>query len=113
MKVGADKIQAGLGRYIDTEIVGKTDGISKWILGVGGGILSLKAGNLIENLGKNEAVKSLGIFDEENKIDLEMIYSLFKNEAKKSLAKINLPGLGSITLTETDVDDIYKYIREA
>ncbi|MBR4972774.1 MAG: hypothetical protein IKY59_07375 [Oscillospiraceae bacterium] len=104
-----NKIQNGIARYIDMEILPQVDGWQKWALGVA---ITLKLSEfpaLIENLKKTLP----SAFDEHGNPNIEMLYREFAKQADKGSITINVPLLNdSLTLNRSDVDKIYRYITE-
>lgn len=100
----------GVTKYIDSEIVPKFGGFAKIAVGIISAS-AVKRGDYIMNQIKTiPLIKMIGIIDDENKVDIDIIYQ----EAKKQLAKepisIMLPMLGTITFTHSDVDKLYTHI---
>ena len=107
-----NKFITGLTEYIDVEIVGKLVGYPKWIFGTLVGVALSRAINIFNTLKENEMIKMLGIIDKENNIDIEVLYTELKKQAHKEAITFDVPMLGSLTLTETDVDKVYNYMKK-
>lgn len=103
----------GIAKFVDTEMLTKMTGIQKWVAGSGIGILLSKGANTFSTLKQNEYVKMLGIVDENDKIDIDTIYTELKKQAQKCNAVVDLPMLGTITLNESDVDRLYQLITKS
>ena len=54
----------------------------------------------------------LEIIDENDMIDIDTIYGEIRKQAEKGSATIDIPMVGSITLTKDDVDKLYRLIKE-
>ena len=106
-----NKFISGLTQYIDVEIVGKLVGYSKWIIGTLAGVALSKATNIFNVIKENETIKMLEIIDKDNNIDIDTIYAELKKQAHKGAITFDVPMLGSLTLTEVDVDKLYNYIK--
>lgn len=106
------KFISGLTEYIDVEILGKLVGYSKWIFGTLAGVALSKATNIFNVLKENEMIKMLGIIDKDNNIDVDTLYTELKKQAHKGAITFDVPMLGSLTLTEMDVDKLYNYMKK-
>lgn len=106
------KVLNGITTYIDKEIIDKINGWQKWVVGSGIGIAMSNSTNVFNELKNNQFIKMLGIINKDDKIDVDKIYKEFKKQAKKSAITFDVPLIGTITLTEQDVDKLYEYIKE-
>jgi DNA-binding transcriptional regulator LsrR (DeoR family) len=106
------KVLNGITTYIDKEIIDKINGWQKWVVGSGIGIAMSNSTNVFNELKNNQFIKMLGIINKDDKIDVDKIYKEFKKQAKKSAITFDAPLIGTITLTEQDVDKLYEYIKE-
>lgn len=52
----------------------------------------------------------MGIIDDNNMVDVEMLYQLIMPQAEKCPAEISLPGVGTVRITADDVRNLYTYI---
>jgi hypothetical protein len=107
-----NKVINGIAKYVDVEIVDKISGWQKWVVGSGIGIALSNATNVFNQLKTNEFVIMLGVIDKDDRINVEKIYKEFKKQSKKGPITFNAPMIGAITLTEDDVEKIYKFIKE-
>jgi hypothetical protein len=104
------QIQSGLSNYIDTEIVPSMSGWQKWVFGAG---VAVAIGNLPATINRwkdTEIVKLLGVIDESGNIDVPKIYQGVKRQSAKGPVSFNVPGMGTLTLHDADVDKIYNMI---
>ena len=106
-----NKFISGLTQYIDVEIVGKLVGYPKWIFGTLAGVALSKATNIFNTLKENEMIKMLEIIDKDDNIDIDTLYTELKKQAHKGAITFDVPMLGSLTLTETDVDKVFHYMK--
>lgn len=104
------KVINGITRYIDEEIVNKLTGAQKWIIGTGAGIMLTKATDIFNALKNNVMIKNMGIINENDEVDVELIYKELKKQAQKGAVTIDIPMLGALTLNEQDVDKLYNKI---
>lgn len=101
----------GIAKYIDEEIISQIDGWKKWVIGSGVGIALSDGTEIFNNIKNNDLVKMLGIVDKEDKINVDKIYKELKKQSKKSSITFNVPMIGAMTLTEQDVEKLYKAIK--
>ena len=109
-----DKVQRGLARYLDEEIVSKAEGKSKWLMT---GMLTLytaKLPQIVHQFKNNEAIKVLGIISDDGGIDVEAIAASVRPAARKSPMEITLPfNGGTVRFTESDIDMLLDHISHA
>lgn len=110
--VSIDRVQRGVSRYLDTELVGKMDGLNKWLFAAAASAYIGSAPTLLDKLRDNKLLAPLNLVNEAGEVDVEKIYAHLKPAAAKCPAPITLP-VGTITLTEADVDAIYNYIMQS
>lgn len=103
---------SGLTEYIDNEILVKITGYQKWLFGTIVGVSLSKATNIFNMLKSNSFVKALELVDKDDNIDVDTLYSELKKQASKGAVTFDVPMLGSLTLTEMDVDKLYNYIKK-
>jgi hypothetical protein len=108
--VSTNQIQNGLARYIDAEIVSKMTGWQRWVLGAGSGLALSNLNNIMSKWKDNEVVRMLGVIGEDGSVDVPRIYQEVKRQSVKGPITFNVPGMGSITLNDSDVDKLYNMI---
>lgn len=111
--VKLNQVQGGIIRYLDNEIMPKINGWQKWVFGAMAGTALNKTTNIFNALKQNEFIKMLEVIDKEDNIDLDTIYREFHKQAQKGAVTFDVPMIGAITLDHTDVEKIYRYIRES
>lgn len=105
-----DKVQSGLARYIDEEIINNMPGWRKWVFG---GASTLLIASLPENMKRwqqTELGKMLGVFDGDD-INMGKVYQAVKRHSVKGPISFEIPGAGSLTLHDADVDKIWQYMQ--
>lgn len=110
--VSIDRVQRGVSRYLDAELVGKMEGLNKWLFAAAASAYIGSAPTLLDKLRGNKLLAPLNLVNEAGEVDVEKIYAHLKPAAAKCPAPITLP-VGTITLTEADVDAIYNYIMQS
>ena len=109
-----DKVQRGVARYIDDELIAKSDGKTKWIMTGVASLYIAKLPHLLHQIKDKGAVKILGIISEDGGVDIDSIAASIRPAAKKSPMEITLPfGGGTIRFTENDIDMLLDYISHA
>ena len=104
------KVINGITRYIDDEIVNKLAGLQKWAVGTAAGIMLAKGTDMFNGLKTSPLIKSMGIINENDEVDVELIYRELKKQAQKGAVTFDIPLLGALTLNEQDVDKLYNKI---
>lgn len=111
--VSIERVQAGVARYLDTEIISKMSGVNKWLVAAAASAYVSDAPELLRKLNEKKAFAALNLIDEAGNVDVEKIYQSLKPAAAKCPAPITLPIIGTLTFTEQDVDSLYTYIMQA
>lgn len=106
-----NQVMSGLTKFIDNEILTKINGWQKWVIGAGLGIATTKMENIFNSLKHNELIKVLDLIDENDHINVDVIYEELMKQAQKEPITIDLPMLGALTLKEQDVMSLYNYIK--
>lgn len=106
-----NKIVNGIVKYIDLEILSKTDGWQKWAFGIMSGLVLNHSKEMLDKLKNNPFIASTDIIDENDRVNIEELYSLAIKEAKKGSINVMIPMLGSINFDDTDVTKLYEYIK--
>lgn len=105
------QIQTGLAKYIDTEIVASMPGWQKWVFGAAAAIAVDNLPHTINRWKDHELVKMLGVIDKDGNIDLPKVYQGIKRQSVKGPVSFAVPGMGTLTLHDSDVDKIYSLIN--
>lgn len=113
MKVTSMQLQRGISKYFDREIVSGMEGLSKWVVGAMGGMIASKVDHIVDSFKDNEFVRMLDIIDSNGHIDIDLLHTAIKEQARNSPAMLNIPMIGSIKFTEGDVDRLVEYIKES
>ena len=109
MKVSVSQMQTGLTKYLDAEFMQKLTGVQKWVFGATAAMMLGNFGTMFNSLKTNPMVAMMDVIDENDHIDIDKLYRYFKAEAQKAPASIQVPGIGMVTLTESDIDRLYNY----
>lgn len=111
--VKTSAISKGLVNFVDAEILPKMNGMQKWIVGTGVGLLSKKAESFLDGVMQLPLVKTLGIVDDNGHVDIETVFTELSKQASKTPATISIPMIGDIKLNNEDVDALYRHILNA
>jgi len=104
------KVIDGIVTYIDHDMLSKLNGSWKaWGLGALIGILKARAPEVFGQLRDNSMVKTLGLIDGEM-VDVDTIYKNLLEQAQKCTATVDLPFVGCVTYSASDVDQLYRCI---
>ena len=110
--VNLNQLQNGIVKYIDNEIIPNISGWQKWVFGAVVSTAMLKTTNVFNVLKENPLIKMLEVIDENDNIDIDTIYREFLKQAQKGAITFDVPMLGALTLNSTDVEKMYRYIKE-
>lgn len=108
--VSIDRLQNGVARYLEAELVSKMDGLNKWVFSAVATAYIADAPKLMERVKSSAFLAPLELIDAAGNVDIDKVYTNLKPAAEKCPAPINVPGIGTITLTVADVDALYNYI---
>lgn len=108
------KVVRGAAVYAETELVSKLHGtLPGWLSGAAVAFLSDNVNMYIGKVLNSQIAREFGFVDGEN-INVEVAYKYILAEARKGSATITLPfGMPPLTLTEADVEALYKHIKGA
>lgn len=101
----------GIAAFVDCDMIAKLNGSAKaWAVGATVAIAVKKAPAVLERLRAMPMVSALGLIDGEM-IDVDTIYAALKDAASKApTATIEIPLIGSVTYSATDIDALYRCI---
>jgi hypothetical protein len=106
-----NQVVSGIQSYVDSEIIQKINGWQRWIIATGISLMLEKSSNIFNSLKSNELVKMLELIDDDDRIDVDTIYRELKKQAERGAITLDLPMLGAVTFTSTDVDRLYSLIQ--
>ena len=107
------QIQNGIARFIDEDIVPMLPGWRRFAVGAAAGLILARAGGIFNDLKNNEFVKMLGVIREDDTVDLDSLYQEAKKQIAKAPLTMDLPGIGAITLKDSDIDKLYRMIMNS
>lgn len=108
------KVVKGAAAYVEAEMVSKLRGtLPAWIMGAAAAFFADYAETHVRRVLNSEMAKAFGFVDGEN-VNVETAYNYILPQAKKGSATIPMPlGIPAITLTEADVESLYRHIMGA
>lgn len=105
--VAAEKIQAGITRYLDCEIMPRMPAFKAVAFGTAA---ALYLRRLPELCGKIPV--EMGITSENGMVDIEAVHEELRVRMTQPVP-IDIPFVGRITVDRDEIDKIYRYIMEA
>ena len=108
------KVFTGVEKYIRNDILAQLNGSpSKWLCGTIVALAMLEMDRVYRwCVDKLPIAQAVGVIDGEN-INVDKIYPLLLNEARQGSATLVLKVIPPLTLTEKDVESLYRYIKGA
>lgn len=112
--VSIDKIEEGVAKYLDAELMPQfqNNGLEKVLVGTAASLLIRKTGTIVSSYKDNKLVKMLGIMDESGNVDVDILAEELKNNISKEGIKVDIPVIGTMTFHKEDIDTLYEYIVE-
>lgn len=104
------QVQAGVEKYLETEILSKIPGWQKWVLGAAASRMLSRSGEIFNQLKTNPVVSAMGVIDEQDQIDIDAIYREFSKQAQRGAITFDIPLMGALTVNSSDIDRLYNYI---
>ena len=102
----------GVVKFIDNEITPQMTGFKKLAFGVGSGIMLKKGDNMFNMIKDNKFIHALGILDNQNNIDIDMLKQEIESKMGDEKYSIEVPMIGTITLNRGDLEKLYRYMKE-
>lgn len=114
MTYSKEQVINGLYKFIDNEIISKCDVIHKWLTKTAIDMAIKKVDPIYDELCNSKFILSLGIIDNEGKMDVnELLDILKKNAELYGDANINIPIVGYLTVSSLDVEKLKNYIMNS
>lgn len=113
MKASVQKVQNGLVKYIDNEMINHLDGWQKIGFGAASALIIKNLPNTIATYANHPAVAMLGIIDKDSNVDIDALHDAVMDYFKSEGEYVNIPLIGRVKITKQDVESLYKYIKES
>lgn len=99
----------GVQRYIDDELISKISGLSKWALALGLGAYLPQVNKMLDD--NHNMLVGAGYMQEDGMICIDKVYNDIMQIARKTGSVTqNIPLIGDVTFTETDLTSMYHHI---
>ena len=105
-------VQNGAVKYLDAELLPKLSGWKKWAFGAMASLWLANLNNTFVKIKENQFVKTLGVVDSSDMIDIDKIYTEIYKQAQKGPIVVDIPFIEKLTLNASDVELIYRFILE-
>lgn len=106
------KFRNGIHKYLERELIASMGGWQKWVFGAGAALLLNRFETIMTGLQNNPIIKMMDVIDGDQ-INIEALYVAFREQAQTTPAVIEIPGMGTIKMSATDIDLLYNAIMEA
>lgn len=113
MTATIQKVQNGLVKFIDTELINHLDGWQKIGFGAASALIVKNLPNTIQQYAKTPAIAMLGVIDKDMNIDIDALHDAIMDYFSTEGEYVNVPMVGRMKITKQDVESLYKYIKEA
>lgn len=111
--ISFDQLKRGAANYLDNELMPKLPPAKQWLAGSAAVLALDSLPQLITTAAQNPMLAALGIVTPDG-VDLDRVYTAVRSRAEKTGAvAIPVPFLGQLTISATDLDTLYDYIRRA
>ena len=109
--VNKNQLINGVVKYMDAELLPKTQGAKFWAMTALGTLASKQAAQMLDKLAEVPALKTLALVDNSGNIDIDSLYNAVRPAAEKQPASVDIPLIGRFTFGADDVDKLYNYIN--
>ena len=111
MRASVGQIRQGMLNYVDEQLIGRTPGISQWLLIAAVSMYAAQLENILAKAVQNPTLKQMGLVGEDGLIDVDMAKNALMDAAHKTGAVVQpIPFLGGVTFTCDDVESLYQHI---
>lgn len=110
--VTVEEVERGIANFLDNEFMPQLPkgSLQRVAVGAAASIVIKKFGNIVGNLKNNSFVNMLGIFDENDKIDIDCVRDALYNNIDDMGVKVEVPLVGTFVFKKEDIDKLYRYI---
>ena len=113
--VTIQKVQSGLTRFVDTELIPNLSGWDKVLIGGACGLLASNLPKIVAGYASDPMICALGIYDPDTQtIDIDKAYQAILPYLGAEQFPIKIPKVGiTIKVGKNEIDRLYKCIKEA
>lgn len=107
MKINIEQVQRAITEYFNQEILAKTTGWKKFTMDFTFSLYKARLPKLFLQWVENPLIKHSGVIDENNFIDIELLYEHAKNAIQHS----GQVEIFSILFNDSDIDKLYNFMK--
>ena len=113
MTYSYDRVERGIAKYMDTELIPKLpcDGIRGFGIGVCATLLTRRCTNLLQGLEKNAIIRDMGVI-KDGAVDIDLLADACKQNIPASGLTVSLPMGITLRINASDIDTICRCITE-
>ena len=110
--VEISRIEMGVARYLDAELVNKLPGNTwkQFGAGMASGLIAKRGGMALGRLKSHPVAKAIALVDEAGCIDVEILRELAREKIPDGGLPVNVPMIGKVTVYREDIEKLYGYI---
>lgn len=110
--VEISKIESGIARYLDAELVQKLpgNGWKQFGVGMASGLIAKRGGVALAQFKDHPVVKAFGLIDQTGCVDVEVLREIARERVPDTGLQADVPLVGKITIYKSDVEKLYSYI---
>ena len=99
----------GISKYIDSELISKIPGLSKWVVALGLGAYLPQVNKMLDD--NHKMLIDAGYMHEDGMICIDKVYNDIMQIARKTGSVTqHIPLVGDVTFSETDLTSMYHNI---
>lgn len=110
--VEIQKIEAGIARYLDAELIPKLPENSWKQFGVGlvSALVAKRGGAVLNSFRSHPVLKAFGVVDEAGCWDVDVLREIAKERIPETGLPADVPFIGKLTIYRADVDKLHEHI---
>ena len=110
--VEISKIEMGVARYLDAELVNKLPGNTwkQFGAGMASGLIAKRGGMALGRLKSHPVAKAFALVDEAGCIDVEILRELAREKIPDGGLPVDVPLIGKVTVYREVIEKLYGYI---
>ena len=110
--VEISRIEMGVARYLDAELVNKLPGNTwkQFGAGMASGLIAKRGGMALGRLKSHPVAKAFALVDEAGCIDVGILRELAREKIPDGGLPVDVPLIGKLTIYREDIEKLYGYI---